>query len=122
MPPETKRTNQQSRALHKFFELKATQCRDAGVSPRMAFEKTIELEMTPQLMKEIWRSVQRAMYGKQSTTELAKVGEIDEVAEHINRFFATHFSLPGLDFPSHALGYADTAPLKEDPTNNTNKH
>jgi hypothetical protein len=85
--------------MHKWFELKAEQCRNAGVSPRMAFDKTIELEMTPEIMKEIWRSVQKAMYGKKSTTELSKTGEIEELTEHLNRFFANEFNLEGIEFP-----------------------
>ena len=107
------RTNQQSRALHLWLTQKSQQCRDAGVSPRMAFEKTLELEMTPEMMKEIWRTVQKALLGKKSTTELEKSnGEIEEVAEHLNRFFARHFNLEGLPIPSHELDYWNTAPLK----------
>jgi len=109
----TQRTLSQNRALHLWLTQKAQQCRDAGVTPRMAFEQTIELEMTPEMMKEIWRTVQKALYHKQSTTELDKVGEIDELVEHLNRFFANHFNLPGLPLPSYEPGYKDTAPLKD---------
>lgn len=93
------RTPQQNKALHVWLKNKADQCRDAGVSPKMAFAQTFELEMTPEIMKEIWRTVQKAMYKKKSTTELAKHMEIDEVTEHLNRFFAEKFNLPGLEFP-----------------------
>lgn len=93
------RTETQNNALHRWYELKAEQCRNAGVSPRMAFEKTIELEMTPEIMKEIWRSVQIALYGKKSTTELSKTGEIDELVDHLNRFFSNEFNLEGISFP-----------------------
>ena len=94
-----KRTQQQNKALHVWLKQKADQCRDAGISPKMAFAQTIELEMTPQLMKEIWRTVQKAMFRKGSTTELSKHMEIDEVVEHINRFFAEKFNLEGIEFP-----------------------
>lgn len=107
-------TRQQQKALHLWLEQKATQCRDAGVSPRMAFEKTIELAMTPEIMKEIWRTVQKALYKKHSTTTLSKTGEIDDIAEHLNAFFAENFNLPGLEFPSHPEGYWDSAPLIKD--------
>jgi hypothetical protein len=110
-----KRTNQQNRALHKWFTLKADQCRAAGVSPRMAFEKTIELEMTPELMKEIWRQVQIALYKKQSTKDLAKSGEIDELVNHLNRFFAHEFNLDEIALPSHEAGYWDSAELSTPP-------
>ena len=96
-----KLTRQQQKALHVFLAMKAQQCRDAGITAQMAFNKTIELEMSDEMMKEIWRQVQKALYGKKSTTQLSKQGEIDEIAEHLNRFFAGNdFNLPGIDFPS----------------------
>jgi hypothetical protein len=68
----------------------------------MAFTETIELEMTQEIMKEIWREVQKALYKKQSTTELSKTGgEIEEITEHLNRFFAEKFNLPGIEFPKN---------------------
>ena len=95
------RTSEQNRGLHLWLDKKAEQCRDAGITAQMAFAKTIELEMTPEMMKEIWRQVQNAMFrnGK-STKNLKKVGQIDEIYEHINRFFAEKFNLDGLEFPS----------------------
>lgn len=96
------RTPQQNKALHVWLKMKADQCRDAGVGPKMAFANTIELEMTPEIMKEIWRAVQKAMYRKKSTTELAKHMEIDDITEHLNRFFADKFNLPGIEFPFDA--------------------
>lgn len=112
-PPAPKpRTSQQNRAMHLWFKQKADQCRDAGVTVQMAFAKTIELEMTEGVMKEIWRTVQKAIFRKVSTAELTKQGEIDEVAEHLNRFFSEKFNLPGLPIPSHELNYWDSAPTK----------
>ncbi|MBR1146657.1 hypothetical protein [Bradyrhizobium sp. AUGA SZCCT0431] len=84
------------------------------MSPALAFSKTIELEMTPVMMKEIWRTVQKAMFGKASTADLEKQGEIDEIAEHLNRFFSVQFNLDGIALPSMELGFADTAPTHED--------
>lgn len=95
-----KRTPTQNNALHLWLKLKADQCRDAGVTPRMTFEKSIDIEMTPEIMKDIWKAVQRAMYKKSSTTELTKSqGEINEIVEHLNRFFAENFNLEGIEFP-----------------------
>ncbi len=94
------RTSDQNRALHLWLSKKSQQCRDAGVTVQMAFGKTVELEMTPEIMKEIWRTVQNAIFqnGK-STKNLEKVGQIEEVYEHLNRFFSEKFNLPGTDFP-----------------------
>ena len=101
-PKQKQRTYSQNRALHLWYEQKAEQCRNAGISPRMAFEKTIELEMTAEIMKEIWRAVQKALYKKKSTTELSKGGgEIYNLVEHLNRFFAGEpFNLEGLPLPN----------------------
>lgn len=94
-----KRTNQQNKALHLWLALKAEQCRDAGVTAQLALSKTIELEMSPEMMKVIWKEVQKAMLGKKSTTELEKVGEIEEITDHLNRYFAEKFHLEAIDFP-----------------------
>ena len=106
-------TRQQQKALHKWFELKSTQARDAGVTVQMAFGKTVALDFTPDMMKEVWRTVQKALYGKQSTRDLEKVGEIEELVEHLNRFFADNFHLEGIALPSNEIGYWESAPLKE---------
>lgn len=93
------RTSNQNRALHKWFTLKADQCREAGVTAQLAFSKTMELDMTPDMMKAIWKSVQQPLLGKSSTTELSKIGEIEKVLDHLNRFFAEHFHLEGIELP-----------------------
>ena len=85
------RSGQQNNAIHLWYAQKTEQCREHGITLQMVFEKTIDLEMTPQIMKEIWRRVQKAMYKKDSTTQLDKSnGEIEDIAEHLNRFFAEH--------------------------------
>ncbi len=96
-----KRTDSQNRALHLWLSMKAEQCRDAGITAQMAFAKTIELEMSPEMMKVIWKEVQKVMLKKTSTTQLNKSnGEIENVAEHLNRFFAEDpFNLEGIEFP-----------------------
>lgn len=95
------RTTDQNRALHKYFALKAEQCRESGVTAQLALSKTIDLEMSPEMMKEFWRVLQNAILQKgKSTKNLAKVGDIEQVHEHLERFFAEKFNLPGIDFPN----------------------
>ncbi len=94
------RTSEQNRALHLFLKQKSIQCRDAGITVQKVLNETIELEMTETFMKEIWREVQKALYGEKSTTKLTKTGgEIAEIVEHLNRFFSEQFNLEGIDFP-----------------------
>lgn len=95
-----KRTNEQNKALHLWLHMKAQQCREAGVTAQMAFAETVELEMSDEMMKVIWKTIQKALFNKKSTADLDKHGEIDEIYEHMNRFFAKEpFYLDGIDFP-----------------------
>ena len=95
------RTKDQNSSLHLWFTKKAEQCREAGLTRQQILAKTIELEVNEHFIKEIWRDVQEAMFknGK-STKNLEKNGQIDEIVEHLNRFFAEKFHLEGIEFPS----------------------
>lgn len=101
--PNKQRTNQQNRGLYLSFKQRAIQCREAGVTPAMAFKETMDLEMTEEIVKSIWKYTQKALYGTDSTADLQKQEQIDEVHEHLNRFFAEKFNLEGIDFPSKEL-------------------
>jgi len=95
------RTTDQNSALHLWLTKKAEQCRGAGLTRQQILAKTIELEVNEHFMKEIWRDVQEAMFknGK-STKNLEKTGQIEEITEHLNRFFAEKFNLEGIEFPN----------------------
>jgi hypothetical protein len=94
------RTEIQNNSLHLWLHKKAEQCREAGITRQMILSKTMELEVTDTFMKDIWRDVQNAMFKTgRKTRNLEKVGQIDEVYEHLNRFFADKFNLPGTDWP-----------------------
>lgn len=110
----TQRTDSQRKAIHLWMRQKADQCKDAGVTTQMALNKTIELEMSMEMMKEIWRMVQKALYKKTSTNDLDKHIEIEEIAEHLNRFFAENFNLPGIEIPHDS----DKIPLHYSPSLN----
>jgi hypothetical protein len=94
------RTEIQNNSLHLWLHKKTEQCREAGITRQMILSKTMELEVTDTFMKDIWRDVQDAMFKTgRKTRNLEKVGQIDEVYEHLNRFFAEKFNLPGTDWP-----------------------
>lgn len=97
---EPNRTLTQNRALHLWFKQKAQQCNDAGITVQQVMNETIELEMTESQMKEIWRQVQKALYGEKSTTKLKKHEQIEYIFDHLNRFFGEKFHLDYLPFPS----------------------
>lgn len=93
------RTQAQNASLHLWFRLKAQQLRDAGINTQMALSKTIELDMDEVFLKWMFKVVLERKYKKKSTTELEKHLEIDDIIEHINRYFAEKHNVPGMEMP-----------------------
>lgn len=96
---EQQRTSSQNRAAHKYFGLVAEALNDAGLSIQQTLKSNVDVPWTPVSVKEIlFRSVMRAMFLKDSTTELT-TAEVNKVYEVMDR----HLSQLGLDsipFPS----------------------
>jgi hypothetical protein len=106
------RTDQQNKALHLYFEHVAAALNDAGLNIEQVLKNfSMELDWTKESVKEIlWRTAQKRLLGKQSTTELSKQEDITSVYEVVNRFLAkVGIHVP---FPTMPPGYRDTAPLK----------
>jgi hypothetical protein len=94
-----KRTSQQNRALHKYFELLAEELNDAGLDVKEVLRPSVDIEWTGELIKEyIWRPVQMAQLKKKSTTQLT-TSEIDQIYEVITRHLGQKFGLY-VPFPS----------------------
>lgn len=109
-----KRTDQQNRALHKYFELVADALNDGGFTIQKTLSSyKLELDWSKDTIKEIiWRPAQKALTGKTSTTALNKQEDVTKVYEACNRFLAQlgiH-----VEFPTMPPGYYDTAPLKNE--------
>ena len=86
----SKRTNKQSRALHKYCELVAKDLNDAGITFTMFFKDGYEVPWNTDIVKdEIWRPVQRVMERVESTTDL-KRNRVSEVYEVVNSKLADH--------------------------------
>jgi hypothetical protein len=95
MESQVQRTDAQNRALHKYFELVSDTLNEAGLTVTMILNPGIDIEWNPRLVKELlWRTTQKAVLGKNSTTELTKQKDIDSVYDHMNR----HLSLRGVPF------------------------
>ena len=76
---EKHRTLKQNRALHKLFTQMAESLNDAGFDMRRTLKETIDIPWTPENVKNfIWRPIQEAQLGKESTTELTTY-DIDTV-------------------------------------------
>lgn len=82
----SKRTNQQNKALHKYFELLSDALNEKGLDFNKIFKRPQSLMITPVLVKELmWRPVQKALFGKVSTKDLEKQSNIDMVYDVINK-------------------------------------
>lgn len=102
------RTEQQSKALHLYFDLLAKELNAAGYSVQLFLKQTVDLDFDKNKVKElIWRPLQKALVDKQSTTELDKTTEIDYIYDHLNRHLAEKFGIH-IEFPNDP----DIAPLK----------
>ena len=82
------RTDRQNRSLHVYLRQVAEILNAAGYSVEQVLTNfTMELSWSEELVKEIlWRTAQKRMLGKQSTTSLLKKDEIDDIVNVITRF------------------------------------
>lgn len=88
-----KRTSQQNKALHKYFSMVADALNEQGIEFTKVF-KTADLMITPVIVKEcMWKPLQQALFGKESTTELSKQQEIDKVYDVINRKLSESYGI-----------------------------
>lgn len=96
-----KRTLKQNRALHQLFALLADTLNEAGYDMKRTLKADVDIPWTPENIKEyIWRPVQQAQLGINSTTEL-NTKDIDAVFETINRHLGNtigvHTPFPSID-------------------------
>lgn len=97
------RSDNQNRALHKYFELLANELNAAGYSIQKLLEHTVEVSWSKDTVKElIWRPVQEALIQKKSTTKLDKIQDIDLVYDHLNRHLSEEFGLH-VPFPNNPM-------------------
>lgn len=110
------RTLPQNDSLHLWCEQVAKELNESGQTLQKVLAKTVEIDWTKDLVKTIlWKSVQKAITQKESTTELSKVGEIDAVYEHLNRFLAQKCNGIHIPFPNKEL--LPKVPMPEYPVN-----
>ena len=94
------RTLDQNAALHKWFELLALELNLAGYTVQLVLKEKVDLDWDKDKVKELlWRPAQKAILKKKSTTELAKLEDIDTVWEHLNRHMSEKFGVH-VPFPS----------------------
>jgi len=92
--PRKQRTTAQNRALHKYYSLVADALNEAGWTVQRALENAKERDWSGGAVKDlIWRVRQKEVLGKESTTELSKWKDIDDVYEIVNRDLGQVFGL-----------------------------
>jgi hypothetical protein len=83
--PSKKRTTQQNRSLHKLLAETSKLCIEKGIDLREIVRDEVPIQCTPENLKWMWRLLQKALFGKKSTTELKRTGEIDIVYDNFNK-------------------------------------
>ena len=82
---DKQRTTQQNRSLHKLFALISQECIEKGIDLREIVKDEVPIQCTPENIKWMWRLLQKALFGNESTTKLKKTGQIDIVYDNFNK-------------------------------------
>lgn len=99
MSDRKQRTDQQNKSLHLFCEMLADALNDSGYDMKKTLKQDIEIPWNKDRVKEfIWRPVQKAMIGEESTTNMNTV-DPSEIYETINRHMGEKFGIH-VDWPS----------------------
>ncbi len=99
---DEKRTLQQNRALHLWFTKLANALAAAGYDVKKTLRQDVEIPWTPYMVKELlWRPVQKQMIGKDSTANLLKKKEIDDIYDvinlHVGNRTGVHVPFPSIE-------------------------
>jgi hypothetical protein len=96
------RTTAQNRAIHKYFEMVADALDREGHSVQdvLKLARKADIRPTPEIVKEVmWKPIQKAMYGTDSTTQLT-TAQVDKVYEVMNKFLSEQMEVVHTPFPS----------------------
>lgn len=79
------RSNQQNKALHKYFSMLADKLNDGGYDVRKTLKADVDLPWSPDLIKDLmWRPLQKAMFDVDSTAKM-KRADYTKVYDVLNR-------------------------------------
>jgi hypothetical protein len=92
------RSEQQNKAMHKYFSMLADALNNAGLDQRQVLKPGVDIPWTPEAVKkQLWHPIESAMYDKDSTADLDKV-EVGRVYEVLNRHLAEKLGI-SVEFP-----------------------
>ena len=93
--PKGTRTKRQNNALHLFLSRLSKALNDAGYDMRKTLKPDAEIPWDNEgknAKNNLWRPVQKALTGKESTTDLETV-EVSQVYEALNNHIASKFGV-----------------------------
>lgn len=87
------RSPKQNKSLHKFCTMLGDALNDAGWDQRAVLKPEVEIPWTTHAVKDkLWRPIQKAMYGDDSTTEPDR-DEYPNIYETLNRHMTSKFGV-----------------------------
>lgn len=90
---ERQRTKTQNNCIHEYCQSLADALNDAGLDMRAVMKPEAEIPWTMNSAKDhLWRSIQKAMFEKESTRDLTTV-ECSEVYKVLDRHIAQKFGV-----------------------------
>ena len=96
----TQRTGQQRKGIEVGCKLLAKTLNDAGLDQRTILKPSVSIPWTQSAAKEqLFKPVMNALFGKESTTELEKIGEIEVVWDVLLRHLGEKFGIEYIEFP-----------------------
>lgn len=78
-----KRTDSQNKAYWLWLTQIAQICQNEGVTADMVFKHTAHISVTKELLHHCVKTLIKAKWNLESTTELDKTGHLDSIQEHI---------------------------------------
>ena len=89
-----KRTIPQNKSLHKLFDDISRECNNQGIDQKTLLEDLTgyEAPVTPEFIKEVWKSIMWTMYRTTSTTQLES-HQYSEVYDVFNKFLAEQYGI-----------------------------
>lgn len=94
-----KRTDKQNRAMHKLYQDIADHCMSQGIDQKMTLDhfQKYETPVTPEFVKETWRTIQYNMFNTYRTSQLS-TDQVDKVYGVFTKFWSQvtgeYFSFP----------------------------
>jgi hypothetical protein len=104
-------TDRQFRALHVWCDLLAAMLEDAGVTRQAVYEyihtKGMEMPWTKEAVKEVAKIVIKAMWDKDSTTQMSTT-DPDMLVRIMSKFFGENWGVNVPPWPDNRRGRDET--------------